>query len=201
MPSAPPPAGAGTPRWAHLAGELLAPWVLAAVMPPLVCALTTVPAWRGALHGLAVTVLCAVVPHAVVARGVRRGRYASMHVPRRQDRPPLLAMVVGLTVLTGALLRALGAPTAPLVLLGLMTGCAAVGLLVSKSWKISLHALTVAASAVVLTGLAPAAAPALLAVPWVAAARVRVGAHTPAQVVAGALVGAVLAVGALALAG
>ncbi|WP_432544012.1 hypothetical protein [Kineococcus sp. SYSU DK002] len=201
MPPAPPPAAAGVPRWAHLAGELLAPWVLAAVMPPLVCALTTVPAWRGALNGLVVTVLCALVPYAVVARGVRRGRYASVHVPRRQDRPPLLALVVGLTVATGALLRALGAPTGPLVLLGLMTGCAAAGLLVSRWWKISLHALVVAASAVVLTGLEPVAAPVLLTVPWVGAARVRVGAHTPAQVVAGALVGAALAAGALALTG
>lgn len=187
-------------RWARLASELLAPWVLAAVMPVLVSALTTRPAWRGALLGLLVTTTCAVVPYAVVAVGVRRGRYESHHVRRREDRPPLLAMVTGLTVLTAALLVALGATAASLVFLGLMTACVGVGLVVSRFWKISLHAMVVTASAVVLVGLQPWAFPVLVAVGWVGAARVRLGAHTWAQVVAGTLAGAVLAGTALLLA-
>ncbi|MEZ0491305.1 phosphatase PAP2 family protein [Kineococcus sp. TBRC 1896] len=187
------------PRWAHLTSEVLAPWVLAAVMPVLVPTLTTTPAWRGALSGLVVTVLCAVVPVAVVAAGVRRGRYASLHVPRREDRPPLLAMVAGLSALAAVLLVLLDGATSSLVFLGLMTSCAVLGLAVSRRWKVSLHAMVAAASAVVLAGLVPVAAPVLLCVPLVAAARVRLGAHTVAQVVVGALAGAVLALGALAL--
>lgn len=191
--------GAG-PRWARLASELLAPWVLAAVMPVLVSALTTRPAWRGALLGLVVTTTCAAVPYAVVAVGVRRGRYESHHVRRREDRPPLLALVAGLTVLTAVLLVALGATATSLTYLGLMTACVGVGLVVSRFWKISLHCLVLTASAVVLTGLRPWAFPVLATVAWVGAARVRLGAHTPAQVAAGTVAGAVLAGAALVLA-
>lgn len=190
---------AGPPRWAHVTSEVLAPWWLAAVMPVLVSTLTTTPPWRGALSGLLVTVLCAVVPVAVVLVGVRRGRYASLHVPRREDRPPLLAMVAALTALAAVLLVLLDGATSSLVFLGLMAACAVVGVVVSRSWKISLHAMVAAASAVVLVGLVPATAPALLAVPLVAAARVRLGVHTVAQVVVGAAVGVVLAAGSLAL--
>ncbi|MEZ0165277.1 phosphoesterase PA-phosphatase [Kineococcus sp. LSe6-4] len=194
-----PTAPARPARWAHVASEVLAPWWLAAVMPVLVSALTTAPAWRGALSGLLVTVLCAVVPVAVVTAGVRRGRYASLHVPRREDRPPLLAMVAGLTALAAVLLVLLDGATSSLVFLGLMAACALVGVAVSRRWKISLHAMVVAASTVVLVGLVPVSAPVLLAVPVLAAARVRLGAHTVAQVVVGSAVGAVLAAGALAL--
>jgi membrane-associated phospholipid phosphatase len=159
-------------------------------MPVLVSTLTTTPPWRGALSGLLVTVLCAVVPVAVVLRGVRRGRYASLHVPRREDRPPLLAMVAGLTALAAVLLVLLDGATSSLVFLGLT---------VSRRWKISLHAMVAAASAVVLVGLVPVTFPALLAVPLVAAARVRLGAHTVAQVVVGSVVGAALAAASLAV--
>jgi membrane-associated phospholipid phosphatase len=168
-------------------------------MPVLVSTLTTTPPWRGALSGLLVTVLCAVVPVAVVLRGVRRGRYASLHVPRREDRPPLLAMVAGLTALAAVLLVLLDGATSSLVFLGLMAACAVVGLTVSRRWKISLHAMVAAASAVVLVGLVPVTFPALLAVPLVAAARVRLGAHTVAQVVVGSVVGAALAAASLAV--
>lgn len=188
------------PRWAHLVSELLAPWVLAALMPVLVSALTTVPRWRGVLLGLLVTVLCAAVPYAVVAAGVRRGRYESHHVRRREDRPALLAMVAGFTLLTAVLLLLLDASAGALVFLGLMTACVVVGFAVSRFWKISLHALVVAASAVSLTGLVPQAWPVLLTVPLVCAARVRLSAHTLAQVLAGAGAGTVLALLALVLA-
>lgn len=193
MVSTPPQRRDTGPRWAHLVSEVLAPWVLAAVMPVLVSTLTTHPRWRGAVLGLVVTTSCAVLPYCVVAIGVRRGRYESHHVRRREDRPPLLAMAAGCTLLTFVVLHALDASRAALVFLGLMTACVVSGFVVSRFWKISLHALIATASAVVLTGLVPVTFPALLVVPLVALARVRLGAHTPAQVVAGSAVGAVLA--------
>lgn len=186
-------------RWAAVVSEVLAPWILAAVMPVLVAGLTTTPAWHGVLTGLVVTVVCAVVPYTVVAVGVRRGRYEDHHVRRREDRPKLMAMVAGLTVLAAGLLVLLGASRASLVLLGLMTSCALVGFAVSRFWKISLHSMVVTASAVVVVGLFPRWFPVLLAVPLVALARVRLRAHTPAQVLAGSAVGAVLAAAAVAL--
>jgi membrane-associated phospholipid phosphatase len=189
----------GSTRWATVVSEVLAPWILAAVMPVLVAGLTTTPAWRGVLTGLVVTVVCAVVPYAVVAVGVRRGRYEDHHVRRREDRPKLMAMVAGLTVLAAGLLVLIGSSRASLVLLGLMTSCALVGFAVSRFWKISLHAVVVTASAVVVVGLFPQSFPVLLAVPLVALARVRLRAHTPGQVGAGSAVGAVLAAAAVAL--
>lgn len=189
-----------TTRWAEVVNEVFAPWVLAAVMPVLVAGFTTNPAWRGVLTGLLVTLVCAVVPYTVVAIGVRRGRYEDHHVRRREDRPKLMAMVAGLTVLTAGFLVLLGASRASLVLLGLMTSCALVGFAVSRFWKISLHAVVATASAVVVVGLFPPWFPVLLVVPLVALARVRVRAHSPAQVVAGSAVGAGLAWAAVVLA-
>jgi membrane-associated phospholipid phosphatase len=189
-----------TTRWAVVVSEVLAPWVLAAVMPVLIAVATTTPLWRGVLTGLLVTLVCAVVPYTVVAIGVRRGRYEDHHVRNREDRPKLMAMVAGLTVLTAGLLVLIDASPASLVLLGLMTSCALVGFAVSRFWKISLHAMVATASSVVVVGFFPAWFPVLLAVPLVALARVRVRAHSPAQVVAGSGVGAVLAAVAVVLA-
>ena len=190
----------GGVRVAEVVSEVFAPWVCAAVMPPLVGAMTAAPWWRGALHGLLVTVLSAGVPYAVVARGVRTGRYEDHHVSRREDRPRLLLLVVGCVVASLLLVRLLGATASTQVFTGLMLVSVAVGAVVSRWWKISMHALVLAASVTVLVALEARLLPLVAVVPLVGWSRWRLHRHTWGQVVAGTVAGAALAAAALPLA-
>lgn len=187
------------PRWAVWASEAVAPPVLAAVVPVAVGA--AVGGWRGA--GVAVVgAAVAVVPGLLLVLGlVRRGRVVDHHLSDREDRPRVLG-AAGVGVVASALLvSALGAPAGVRVLFAAMAVLLAVVVVVSTRWKVSLHAAAAAAS---LGALVVALGPwALLGVPVVAvlaAARVRLGAHTPAQVAVGLALGAVAAAAA-ALAG
>ncbi|NAZ85849.1 phosphatidic acid phosphatase [Kineococcus indalonis] len=187
-------------RAAEIASEVFAPWICAAVMPPLVGAMTTVPWWRGALHGLLVTVLSAGIPYAVVARGVHTGRYDDHHVSRREDRPRLLLMTVGCVVVSLLLVRLLGATTATQVFTALMLTSVAVGAVISHWWKISLHALVLAASVTVLVALEGKLLPLAALVPVVGWSRWRLQRHSWGQVVAGSVAGVALAAAALPVA-
>ncbi|GAA4964443.1 phosphoesterase PA-phosphatase [Kineococcus glutinatus] len=185
-------------RVARVLSEVLAPWICAAVMPPVVAAMTTTPWWKGALHGLLVTALAAAVPYAVVARQVRTGRLSDRHISRREDRPRLLAMAVGCVLVALLVVRLLGASTSMQVFVLLMLASVGVGAVISRVWKVSMHALVLAASVTVLVGLRPALAPLAVLVPLVGWARWRETHHSPSQVVTGAALGLALAAGALA---
>ncbi|WP_369068743.1 hypothetical protein [Kineococcus terrestris] len=187
-------------RVATIVSEVFAPWICAAVMPPLVGAMTTTPWWRGALLGLLVTVLSAGVPYAVVARGVRTGRYEDHHVSRREDRPLLLALAVGCVLTSLLLVRWLGATTATQVFTGLMLASVAVGAVISRWWKISMHTLVLSASVTVLVALEAALAlliPLVVATAW---SRWQLQRHTWGQVTMGSAGGVALAAAAVAMA-
>lgn len=176
------------PRWARWASEAGAPAVLAAVVPLVVGA--AAGGWRG-LGLAALAAVVAVLPGLVlVLHLVRTGRVVGHHLPHRGDRPRVLgAALVGVVAAAG-LVALLGAPqglvvlmTAMALLLGLLT-------VISLRWKVSLHAAAATASLVaVVAALGPWA---LLGVPLVVLvcwSRLALSAHTPDQVVAGALVG------------
>ncbi|BCJ74312.1 hypothetical protein CS0771_38560 [Catellatospora sp. IY07-71] len=179
-------------RAAALVSEILQPGVFAALLPPAVGALTA--GVRGALWGLAAIVFTAVIPLLIILSGVRRGRLNSHHIDRREDRAIPLGLSV-LSVATGfGLLMLLGAPVTVLATVGVLGGALAVTTLVNLVWKLSAHAATVSAAAVLLTaalGAPGAAAWGLVAV--VCWARLRLGAHDVAQVAAGVLAGAATA--------
>jgi membrane-associated phospholipid phosphatase len=187
-------AAQGAADLARLVTEVLAP-------APVVAALLLAVAWRSAPTpaaalpwALLAAAFCSALPMLFILRGVRRGRLTDHHVRvRRQRRAPLL--VAGGSVLVGlGLLLAAGAPRDVVALVGAGGVGLAVALAITLVWKISIHT-AVAAGAVVV--LALVFGPALLVLtPLVALsgwARVEVGDHTPAQVVAGAAVGAAVA--------
>jgi len=71
-------------------------------------------------------------------------------------------------------------------------------LAVTTTWKISQHVSAISATATFATALAGVvAAPALLLVPVVAWARVKVGAHTPLQTLAGGASGVLITLATL----
>lgn len=128
------PAGVG--RVAQVVTDVFAPQYVAIVMPPLAGLL--VEGWAGLAWGLLAAAVCAGVPAAVIAVGVRRGRLDSMHLVERKSRKgPMLAgfaaVVAGLAVLVLA--------EAPVVVASaaVMLGWVLVMGPITLAWKISFH--------------------------------------------------------------
>ncbi|MFH8484466.1 phosphatase PAP2 family protein [Streptomyces longisporoflavus] len=154
---------------------------------------------RGRGHGLgwaALTAfLCSVLPYAFVHWGVRNERWADRHIPRRDQRliPFLFAMACVVTAI--ALLSS--SPGAPRDLLALATAMVvglSMTLLITLSWKISVHtAVASGVTAVLLVTYGPVLlwfVPVPVLTAW---SRVTLKDHTPVQTVAGAVVGATVA--------
>ncbi|SCE91294.1 PAP2 superfamily protein [Micromonospora echinospora] len=145
--------------------------------------------------GLLATVFASGIPIAYILGGVRRGRLTDHHVRiREQRRIPLL---VGITSAAGGLvlLAALGAPRPVLALVAAGVVGLVVAVSVSHWWKMSIHTAVAAGALVVLASTLGAGllagSPLLVLVGW---SRVRLGDHTVGQVLAGAALGALVAV-------
>jgi hypothetical protein len=181
-------------RLARIVTETFAP-------APTVAALLVAVAWHTAATtadavrwGFVAVLFASLIPFAYIIRGVRRRRFTDHHVSVREHRPVVL--VVGITsVLIGiGLLVVLGAPRDLVALVGAMAIGLISSLLVTLFWKISVHAAVTAGAVVVLILVfGPSLAWLGLVVALVAWARVAIGDHTPAQAMAGILLGATVA--------
>ncbi|MEU8236931.1 phosphoesterase PA-phosphatase [Actinoplanes missouriensis] len=189
-----PPRTDPATRIARVVSEVLAPAVLVAALLMVVGWHAGTTSGASRWWGLPGALFAAVIPLGYVLHGVRKGRLTNHHIPERADRRvPLLfgtaSLVAGLL-----LLIALGAPREVLALLG-AGGCGlAVFAAVTHWWKMSIHAGVASGTVAALTAVYGPVA--LLGVPLVVLgcwARVRLTAHTRAQVVVGAVAGAVIA--------
>jgi hypothetical protein len=181
-------------RIARIASEVLAPAVL-------VAALLLAVGWQAGDEpgvsrwwGLPGALFAAGLPLAYVLRGVRKGRLSSHHIPEREHRRvPLLVGIVSVAIGL-AVLVLLGAPRDVLALLAAGGAGLVVFTAVTHWWKMSIHAGVAAGSAATLVAVygpvALVGAPLVVLACW---ARVRLSAHTRAQVIAGAAVGALIA--------
>jgi len=175
-------------------------WITDVVAPANVLAvLLLVTGWHaagttGVAWALGAAALAVGLPLALVAAGVRRGRYTDLHVRVREQRLVPLVTAVCSTAATAGLLAAFGGPPQLIALVlaigaGLFTGG-----VITLWWKVSGHTAVVGAAAVILIALfGPPAAltlPVALPVAW---ARVVLRDHTPAQTAVGFLVGAAVA--------
>ena len=183
-----------TDRAARIASEVLAPAVL-------VAGLLLVVGWHAGDQpgvsrwwGLPGVLFTVGIPLAYVLRGVRQGRLSNHHIPEREHRRiPMLFAIASVTVGLLALLL-FGAPREVLALLAAGGVGLVVFTVVTHWWKMSIHAGVAAGTAATLIAIYGPLA--LLCVPLVLLAgwsRVRLSAHTSAQVIAGALVGALIA--------
>jgi hypothetical protein len=181
-------------RAARIISEVLGPAVLVAV-------LMLVVGWHAGdapgvsrWWGLPGALFAVGIPFAYVLRAVRKGKLSNHHIPEREHRRgPLLFGVASVVVGLAALIL-LGAPRDILALLS----AGGVGLLIYTAvthwWKMSIHAGVVAGTVATLVAVyGPVALIGVPLVPLAAWARVCLSAHTVAQVVAGALVGAFIA--------
>ncbi|MEV0564716.1 phosphoesterase PA-phosphatase [Dactylosporangium sp. NPDC050588] len=176
--------------------EVLAPAVLVSVLLVLLAVHGAPSVGRGLLLGVAAAVFESVLPFLYILRGVRRGELTDRHVgDHRQRRGPLLvglvSVAVGFVVLVG--LDAQQELLAAVVAGGVGLVVAAV---VNHWWKMSIHTAVAAGALVILMlvygWLLIVTAPLVGLVGW---SRVALKDHTVAQVVVGAVVGAVVAGG------
>jgi hypothetical protein len=126
----------------------------------------------------------------------RRGAISDIHLSTRRERPRvLLVSALGAGMAWGVLRWMDAPPGMPLVAVITLALLAVIGL-VSLVWQISMHATSISA-AVVATGAFFGIVPALMVLPLallVAAARLHLKRHTPAEILAGTLVGALIPV-------
>jgi membrane-associated phospholipid phosphatase len=162
------------------------PVLLAAAMAVRAAVTRDTVAWFWA----AVYVCCAVpVPVIYLLRQIHHETVADLEIGRREERlRPQLVMAAFLGIAWIALLA--GSAPAPMSnLAGILWIQAALILVVTIFWKISVHCATAAVVGMLTWSLFDAALPALLGVTVMAWSRWRLGRHTLAQTVGGILLG------------
>ncbi|MFD4344066.1 hypothetical protein ACFWQ6_04115 [Streptomyces coelicoflavus] len=185
-------------RSARLITEVLAP-------ANLVITILVVIGWHsttslsGAGWGLIAGLFCGGLPIAFIIAGARRGHWTDKHVKVRSQRWIPLGATLASVLVGTALLALLDAPQDVIALVFAMIAGLLLTMLVTIWWKVSVH--TAVASGVVSI-LAVAVSPwTLLGYAVVAAiawSRASLRDHTPAQTIAGAVLGAVAAVSVFA---
>lgn len=181
-------------RVARVVTEIFAPAVLLTVLLVFVGWHAYGDSLVGVVWGLAAALFASIIPFAVILRGVRRGALTDHHIGRREQRRTPLLIGLGSVVVGIVALAMLGAARELLAALGAVACSAIVSLAVSHWWKVSLHTAGAAGFVIILVEvygpLALVALPLMFVVGW---SRVRLHDHTPAQVVIGGVVGALIA--------
>ncbi|MHC6228926.1 phosphatase PAP2 family protein [Arthrobacter sp. MMS24-T111] len=180
-----------------------ATWITEVFQPPVVVSIQLLisplaePGFPGTIgYGALAALFVCVLPLVVLLVLVRRGKVTDHHVSDRKQRAPVLLMALASIAVGLLVLAAAGAPNSVIAMVLAVVGGVAVLAAVSPFWKMSGHAAAMSCAAVVSVLMLGAAwAPLLVLVPAVCWSRVVLRAHTPAQVVAGALFGGVVMAG------
>ena len=188
------PPSTGSPRWARLVTEGLAPAPMVALLLVAVASASTDSLAAALGWGLMSALFASALPFAYIVAGVRGRRLTDHHIGLREQRT--VPLLVGILSVVGGLvlLQLLGAPRQLFALVVAMLAGLIATVLVTVVWKISVHSAVAAGTAVIVVQVF--AVPALVVAPvvaLVACARVASHDHTVAQVVAGAAMGATIA--------
>ncbi|MCC9175443.1 phosphatase PAP2 family protein [Arthrobacter sp. zg-Y179] len=200
QPTAPPASRAATTstRLARIVTEASAPAVLVGILLLLQPLLSPGVTW---LQGIVAALFTVGLPFAGILVLKRRGRVTDHHVGVRTQRAPILAASAVSLGIGALLLVLLDAPAAMFgeiggVFIGMML-CLAANLV----WKLSVHSAVAAYVGLALLAPIPAvgAALALLLASATGWSRVKLGDHTPTQVLAGHIAGCLTFAAALLL--
>jgi membrane-associated phospholipid phosphatase len=173
-----------------LANVLSPPVATVAILLLVSSRVGAVQAWRWAALCSAIGIL---PPVAYVAWLTRRGLVTDMHLPLREERtrPFVAALLSSAAALV--VTNVLGAPALVVVSAATAWLLTTVMFLITLRWKISTHCAAAAALAAMAIGLRGVPAlPVVAVVPVVAWSRLRLHRHDRGQVLAGAVVGAVV---------
>lgn len=177
--------------WARLVSDILSPPVVWAVLAfPI--AFRDAPTEIQALTWATMyVVLVCVTPIVYIGMMVKRGHITDMHMKVRQQRimPFVISIVCAFFAWLG--LQLTDAPFVMPLFAVFSLVQLIVMLVITLIWQISVHAISIS-GATVATAVLFGAIPALITIPLVVlvgAARVKLERHTPAQVIAGTVVG------------
>ena len=133
------------------------------------------------------------IPLAYLLLGRRLGWVSDLEMTKRSERPRFILVSLSSDLLALLVLRTLGGPFL-LTVIVLTYFCLAITMLsISSFWKVSLHMAGVSGfSTALLFVFGIPALGAFLSLPLVAWARLRRRKHTPAQLVVGAILGALV---------
>ncbi len=179
-------------------GQHLAHWISQAGSPPvmgLVLLLLILPRVSGPRlwmwTGLYI-LLVMVAPLGFLLWQLHRGQVTDLDVHFRQQRTWSFAITCLSLLLAWTAMAFSGAPPVLLLMVGTSLVQWLALFLITLRWKISVHAASIAGTTLILVwGFGLAATPFVIVVPLVAWSRVKLRRHTPAQVIAGVLLGCV----------
>ncbi|MFJ3283087.1 hypothetical protein [Streptomyces halstedii] len=181
-------------RSARLITEALAP-------ANLVITILVVIGWHsttslaGAGWGLLAGLFCGGLPIAFIIAGARRGHWTDKHVKVRSQRWIPLGATLASVLVGTALLALLDAPQEVIALVFAMIGGLLLTMLVTIWWKVSVHtAVASGVASILAVAISPWALLGYAVVAAIAWSRASLRDHTPAQTIAGAVLGAVAAV-------
>jgi membrane-associated phospholipid phosphatase len=182
----------GTPRGARFVTDAFEPknWILL---------VTILIGWNadriaGVGWGLLGALFSAVLPILFIKYGMKKGRWADRHVGVRQHRLVVMTFIIASVGAGIALLIGLSAPKSVTALIVAMLVTLAGLMAITVKWKISVHsAVSSGAVAMLVLAYGPWMLLGYVLVALVGWSRIALRDHTPAQVVAGAALGAAIA--------
>ena len=156
--------------------------------------------WSGVAWAMLAFFILTGIPLAYILIGMRKGWVSDLELSRREERPRFIAVSVSSDLLALGVLWWGAAPPLVWALAAVYAALGVTMFTISNFWKISLHMVTVGGFATLLIFVfGPVAWWTLLSWPLVAWARLRRKKHTPAQLVAGALLGALITAAVLGI--
>lgn len=150
---------------------------------------------QGLGWGILAALFAAVIPTVFITRGVRDGRWTDRNVGDKRPRLVVLSFIIASVTLGLIVLVAGGAPRELTGYFACMLVSVAVLAAITTVWKISIHCAVASGSMTMLALVFGAwLTPAYALVALTAWSRVVLRDHTTAQVIAGAVLGALAAV-------
>lgn len=180
--------------WARVVSNILSPPVVSALMVIPVAVAYSITAQHALYWSLIYISATSIIPTVYIAWLVRCGKITDIHMPIRRERYRPYAMTIICTIMAWWIMRVMGAsPVLPLLaVFSLAQILVMAG--ITFFWQISMHTMTITGAAVAF-GLFFDMRYALWMLPLillVGAARLYLKRHTPAQIIAGTAVGAMV---------
>lgn len=180
--------------WARVVSDILSPPVILGALAFPVAFKNAESNGEAILWASVYIFLVCVLPILYIAAMVKLGKITDIHLKVRRQRLIPFMVSIFTTTVAGIALALMGAPSI-MPLLTLFTGIQlAVTLAITFIWQISMHTTSIT-GATTATWIIFGTTPALLAlplIPLVGLARLKLNRHTPAQVIAGTMVGIII---------
>lgn len=150
--------------------------------------------WNGMAWGVVGALFAAIIPITFIKYGIRKGYWGDRHVGAKPARLVVMAVIL-LSVATGiALMISAGAPRTMIALIVSMLVTLAILTVITFAWKISVHqAVSAGACAMLVQTYGAWLAVGFLLVVVVGWSRVELRDHTRNQVIAGTILGTIVA--------